>query len=63
MPIDNPLTPAAVLVRWRVAQRQLAESAPGSPDNDRLAARVRDLADEYLAAIKLRDYEIRSRRD
>ncbi len=43
--------PAAILSRLRTAQRQLDESARGSPDNDRLAARVRDLEAELNAAI------------
>jgi len=43
--------PAATLERLRKAQRQLAEAAPGSPDHDRLWARVDDLAKEYRAAI------------
>lgn len=60
MSIDDPSSPTAILARWRRAQRQLEDSAPGSPDNDRLAARVRDLAAEYQAAIAARDDESRS---
>jgi len=56
---DDPSSPAAISARWREAQRQLAKSKPGSPDSDRLAARVRDLAKEYSVAIKARDDETR----
>jgi len=41
----------AIQASWREALRQLAESAPGSPDADRLAARVHDLAQEYRNAL------------
>jgi len=47
MPTQDP---AAILSRLRTAKRQLDESARGSPDNDRLATRVRDLEAELNAA-------------
>jgi hypothetical protein len=46
---------------WREALRQLAESAPGSPENDRLAARVHDLAEVYRTAVGLIADEGRTR--
>jgi hypothetical protein len=49
---DEPDGPEAIQRAWRKAVRQLAESTPGSPENDRLAARVRDLAAEYRASIE-----------
>jgi hypothetical protein len=56
MPIDEPSSPLAIQASWREALRQFAESAPGSPDNDRLAARVHDLAEEYRIAVdRIRD--------
>ena len=54
MPIDDPAGPMAILGRWRKAQRQLEEAAPGSPDHDRLSERVLDLAAEYRAAVMIR---------
>jgi hypothetical protein len=56
VPSDQPATPAAIQASWLEALRQLAESAPGSPDADRLAARVHDLAQEYRNALdRIRD--------
>jgi hypothetical protein len=56
VPSDQPATPAAIQASWLEALRQLAESAPGSPDADRLAARVHDLANEYRTAVeRIRD--------
>ncbi len=56
MSSDQPLSPAAIQASWREALRQLAESAPGSPDADRLAARVHDLAAAYRIAVeRIRD--------
>jgi hypothetical protein len=56
VPSDQPPNPAAIQASWREAVRQLAESAPGSPDADRLAARVHDLAQEYRDALeRIRD--------
>jgi len=52
MPIDEPSSPGTIQTSWREALRQLAESAPGSPDADRLAARVHDLAREYRIAVE-----------
>lgn len=43
----------AIQASWREALRQFAESAPGSPENDRLAARVHDLAEEYRIAVNM----------
>jgi hypothetical protein len=56
VPSDQPPNPSAIQASWLKALRQLGESAPGSPDADRLAARVHDLADEYrLAVERIRD--------
>lgn len=60
MPTHDPV---AILSRLRTAQRQLDESARGSPDNDRLAARVRDLEAELAAAIRVQRDSDRSPRD
>lgn len=49
---DQPPNPAAIQASWREAVRHLAESAPGSPDADRLAARVHDLAQAYRVAVE-----------
>jgi hypothetical protein len=49
---DEPSSPEAIQASWRKALRQFAESAPGSPENDRLAARVHDLAEEYRSAVE-----------
>jgi len=54
MPIDDPASPTMILGRWREAQRQLDEAAPGSPDHDRLSERVSDLAESYRAAVVVR---------
>jgi hypothetical protein len=50
-PSDQSPSPAAIQASWLEALRQLAAAAPGSPDADRLAARVHDLADEYRMAV------------
>jgi hypothetical protein len=49
---DEPPSLEAIQASWREALRQFAESAPGSPENDRLAARVHDLAEEYRTAVE-----------
>jgi hypothetical protein len=58
---DEPSGPEAIQASWRKALRQFAESAPGSPENDRLAARVHDLAEEYRAAVERIAEESRTR--
>jgi hypothetical protein len=52
MPSHDDGNLGAILTHLRRARRHLAESTPGSPDFDRLAARVHDLEDEYRAAIR-----------
>ncbi len=54
MQIQDPMVPSTILAQWRAAQRQLDEAAPGSPDHDRLAARVDDLAEAYRQAVDVR---------
>lgn len=50
MPTGDDRGLEAIQTQWREALRQLAEAAPGSPDADRLAQRVQDLARDYRAA-------------
>jgi hypothetical protein len=52
--MDDPASPTMILARWREAQRQLDESALGSPDHDRLSERVHDLSEAYRAAVERR---------
>ena len=63
-PSDQAPSPAAIQASWLEALRQLAEAAPGSPDADRLAERVHDLADEYRMAVARIGHEasVQSRR-
>ena len=57
---DELHSPEAIQAAWQKAVRQLTDAAEGSPESDRLAARVRDLAAEYRAAIETRYRESRS---
>jgi hypothetical protein len=59
--ISDPRSPAEISARWQKALRQLNDAAPGSPESDRLAAQVRDLADEYRAAVARLDEKARHR--
>lgn len=43
---------AAVLIRWRIIQRALAETIPGSLEADDLQAEAMRLRDEYQALIE-----------
>ncbi len=54
MQIQDHSGPDTILAWWREAQRQLDEAAPGSPDHDRLTARVEDLSEAYRQAVEVR---------
>jgi hypothetical protein len=43
---------AAVLVRWRIVERDLTMAIPGSPEADALQAEAMRLRDEYQALIQ-----------
>jgi hypothetical protein len=43
---------AAVLVRWRIVERDLTMAVPGSPETDALQAEAMRLRDEYQALIE-----------
>jgi hypothetical protein len=51
---DKLPDPEVIQSAWRKAVRQLTEAPAGSPESDRLAARVYDLATDYRAAVEAR---------
>ena len=59
---DELPDPEAIQSAWRKAVRQLMEAPAGSPESDRLAARVYDLATDYRAAIEARVKQDRTSR-